>query len=772
MKKFEDILAKCVDDIDSGMSTIDDCLDRYPYMRKRLEPLLRIAAAIPETPHTEPSLAFKTSAPARLMDQIRDKQSATTWHWLHSETQAKPMPQGRRRFRMATAALTVVLTLCLLSGGTATAAQFSLPGDTLYPMKLHTEQVRLMLPGDDVAKAELALDFAARRVAEIEALAERGRLQDLDLAVQGYDQAVSTIAARIAQADDKGLSVEGISGLVAEATSTHYVVLEMVYDAVPAEGKEPIMKALEISLTGRLRALEALAIEIGEPIVVEHPESGLEGLILIWPPELRIEVWPPQLDIAGPILVWPPGLEVELIPWPGDPYVIGELVPWPGKLIRWPGDTYEIKIGDPIRFRPTEDVEVDVEIGDPIIVWPPPDHDAAHAGVTVMAEGENVEIVPGALVCSLPAIEGQVPRVSSEKPMVVFCQSTAAEATTVTLLGEERAVRLENVGGVQPLPATDVEIGEVIFYEFTEKEFEDIQQQAYEAFISTLGRGRATGKAGESLLGETHAVVIGTDCIGNLQGASENSARSMYQALTDVYGYEAENVALLLGKKATFEAVYTAIHSVKATAKPSDEVVFYFSGHGTKGKASDGNVMQGIYCYDHVIWDRQLKQWFEGFPTCRIVFIFDCCYAGGMTELAEDGRIVVMATEEHRMAIARASLPRGRWYHLFSLHFVVNGIHAALADVYDHDGNGRYTYTDWLGRKHIGDAWDVAIEEAFDYAKEVILNDPLWLFYRQRPTIIDGFDDDLILRRRPRLRIDREFVVRTTDDGLLTHCHG
>ena len=42
VKKFEDIFVRHVEDIEAGKSSVEDCLDRYPYIREQLEPLLRI----------------------------------------------------------------------------------------------------------------------------------------------------------------------------------------------------------------------------------------------------------------------------------------------------------------------------------------------------------------------------------------------------------------------------------------------------------------------------------------------------------------------------------------------------------------------------------------------------------------------------------------------------------------------------------------------------------------------------------------------------------
>ena len=46
MKKSKDIFVKHVKDIETGKSTVEDCLDRYPSIRNQLEPLLRTALEI------------------------------------------------------------------------------------------------------------------------------------------------------------------------------------------------------------------------------------------------------------------------------------------------------------------------------------------------------------------------------------------------------------------------------------------------------------------------------------------------------------------------------------------------------------------------------------------------------------------------------------------------------------------------------------------------------------------------------------------------------
>lgn len=159
---------------------------------------------------------------------------------------------------MARIGLAIVLALCAAGGGTVYAAQGSLPGDALYPVKLGTEQVMMWL-GDDAAKAERALSFAERRVGEMEALAEKGRSQDLDLAVEKYDYARSMTVAAMKRARNKGPDAENVTARVAEAMAGHLPILDTLYDMVPDEAKAEIAYASNVAERGREDALAALA---------------------------------------------------------------------------------------------------------------------------------------------------------------------------------------------------------------------------------------------------------------------------------------------------------------------------------------------------------------------------------------------------------------------------------------------------------------------------------------------------------------------------------
>jgi hypothetical protein len=259
LKKFEDILVECIEDVKAGRSSIEDCLDRYPSMREQLEPLLRIASAIREPPDVEASSSFKMKARVWLMDQIHGRQAGARWPWRGYDSQMRPVVHMKRfSLSMVGVILAIVLTLSAIGAGTAYASQASLPGDTLYSVKLGGEELSMMLLRDDVARAERALSFANKRIREMEALTEKGRPQDLDLAVEKYGHALNMTLAEIEQAGDTGLATENVTALVAEATIRHLLILDEVSDMVQDQAETAMAHARNVSETGYVHALAAL----------------------------------------------------------------------------------------------------------------------------------------------------------------------------------------------------------------------------------------------------------------------------------------------------------------------------------------------------------------------------------------------------------------------------------------------------------------------------------------------------------------------------------
>jgi hypothetical protein len=190
----------------------------------------------------------------------------------------------RRRFDMVRIIIAIVLALSTVGGGTVYAAQDSLPGDTLYSVKLGVEQATMMLGGDDVARAERALNFASKRVREMLILTERERLGDLGVAADKYCCAMNMSLVRMESAFGNGGSLAGnITARVAEAAVEHLPVLDGVYNVTPDEAKPAMTRAMEQALTcyeSAIQVREQLRLQVsGLPTIPEGIQERVEQRI-------------------------------------------------------------------------------------------------------------------------------------------------------------------------------------------------------------------------------------------------------------------------------------------------------------------------------------------------------------------------------------------------------------------------------------------------------------------------------------------------------------
>lgn len=118
-------------------------------------------------------------APLTPEEKVRMREAVTAHMELFSASAAQPAARTARFFprRLAMAAAAAVFLIA--SGGMAYAAENSLPGDFLYPVKTGVnERVARAFSATPAAKARLAAAIAERRLAEADALARAGRLDE------------------------------------------------------------------------------------------------------------------------------------------------------------------------------------------------------------------------------------------------------------------------------------------------------------------------------------------------------------------------------------------------------------------------------------------------------------------------------------------------------------------------------------------------------------------------------------------------------------------
>ena len=256
MKKIEDILSQCIEEIKSGNASLADCLERYPAVCRELEPLLRIALNIQEPPGIRPSDAFRIRARVNLMEFIHANQATKEARKSVSQAGVRHAWYARP-LRMVAIILAVVLAISTLGTSAAYASQGSLPGDVLYPVKLGTEQVQRLLTTDDVSRVNLELGFADNRLEEMEEVIHKNP-EEIPVAVTGYEKNLNLTIAVAEQTKNEGVQTN-LQERIALAISNHLSMMDELEDGVPDEVEEAISNTKDIAISGLIEALQGLA---------------------------------------------------------------------------------------------------------------------------------------------------------------------------------------------------------------------------------------------------------------------------------------------------------------------------------------------------------------------------------------------------------------------------------------------------------------------------------------------------------------------------------
>lgn len=274
-KEFNNILDECLERVLIKGETVEQCLASYPEQAAELEPLLQTA------------LATKKASAIKPRPEFRDRAR----YQFRSALQEMEVERGRRFFswqpRWATAVI-AILVLLLASGGTVAAANNSMPDEPLYPVKLATERVRLALTPSALGKAELYINLADKRVAEMVYMANKGKPEQVERAAQRLDTYLTRVAslttppqeagALLVPAPEKALAPvspdmgprrgggevtrDGKRARLRAILVRHAVenpeALQAALGRVPESAKPALRRAIDVSDTGYKKALKAL----------------------------------------------------------------------------------------------------------------------------------------------------------------------------------------------------------------------------------------------------------------------------------------------------------------------------------------------------------------------------------------------------------------------------------------------------------------------------------------------------------------------------------
>ena len=164
--------------------------------------------------------------------------------------------------------LITILSFLLFSFGIQVSAEETdlpspglLPDSPFYFLETIIEEIITFFTFGDLKKAERYAALAAERLAEVQAVVEKGKPEFVEKTLARYESQLNNSIARAKRAQDKGQSTEKVMEVIArvgKATSKHLEVLAEVYEKVPEQAKPAIEEAMKVSLKGHEKAVEVL----------------------------------------------------------------------------------------------------------------------------------------------------------------------------------------------------------------------------------------------------------------------------------------------------------------------------------------------------------------------------------------------------------------------------------------------------------------------------------------------------------------------------------
>ncbi|MDO8575741.1 MAG: DUF5667 domain-containing protein, partial [bacterium] len=169
-------------------------------------------------------------------------------------------------------AFAAVLVL-VVGGGTAAPAEGALPGDILYPVKVHVnEEMRATLTVSPKAKAEWAVDRAGRRLEEAATLALSGKLDDatraeLDTNLDAHVKSAGENRQQLEDADDASDASEVRTNIDAVLIARENIL----------DGKRAAKALARVETAALMMSARAVSAEATTDTVSDSDEAGTKG---------------------------------------------------------------------------------------------------------------------------------------------------------------------------------------------------------------------------------------------------------------------------------------------------------------------------------------------------------------------------------------------------------------------------------------------------------------------------------------------------------------
>ncbi len=255
-RMFDDVLNECIEKVLKG-EPIEACLAAHPEHAAELSPLLQTALNTRRAAAITPRPEFRQQAFYRFQTAFRD------------------LPAPRRvslrwQVRLVTV-LSVIVVILMAGTGTVAVAGGSLPDETLYPVKLATEEVRLALTLSAIGKAELYTEFADRRITEIVRMADEGKVEQVEKVTERMnDQLIAMAKLPLPSGEAASGGQDKPQALMAAPTADTQVAAPATGVVPPATARAPVT----IPASPGDKAQPAPSANISAPVAAARQGTG------------------------------------------------------------------------------------------------------------------------------------------------------------------------------------------------------------------------------------------------------------------------------------------------------------------------------------------------------------------------------------------------------------------------------------------------------------------------------------------------------------------
>jgi hypothetical protein len=246
------ILDTCLEYIANGSRTVDSVIEQYPEHAESLRPPLEAALWLQSRSEVfNPRPGFVKLSKRRLVDRFRSNNSKSAATALETISRIPAFFQGHRVAVQYSALLTLTAVLLFVGfQSTSFLVQRSIPGDPLYNTKLSQENLRVSLSFDDEQEVLLRIEFAQRRVIEMQELILTDRHWLLDETLENFEFQIAEAAAGIlAIAKTDEVKAAEMSSLFEETLTLPMNNLVGIVDASPGMASAEFVQMLNVIAT-------------------------------------------------------------------------------------------------------------------------------------------------------------------------------------------------------------------------------------------------------------------------------------------------------------------------------------------------------------------------------------------------------------------------------------------------------------------------------------------------------------------------------------------